>query len=239
MACGFYQPEGFQLPHPPIPLAVFLIVEEALRISWRRFTTRAGLRIDVHTATEDEITHDFYETLFDEVFGKGVVDGFDSERFDVVVREPKIRSHDRTHLDKMPDLFVGIAGRGDIARRSQDGLFIECKPVGAKHSAGRHYCDKGIVRFVRGEYAWAMTEAMMIGYVDPGCMVIPKLSGALARRAAALGVLEMPAPCPHSTVKDFANQVHTTHHRRLFNYAETGKPAPPIRLRHLWLVKLI
>ena len=69
MAYGFYRDEEAELPHKPIPLAMFLIVEDALRVSWQRLRARTSPRIDLDTADEDDVTHDLYEVVFDEVFG--------------------------------------------------------------------------------------------------------------------------------------------------------------------------
>lgn len=234
MAYGFYHDEAAELPHKPIPLAMFLIVEEALRVSWDRLKARMPARIDILTATEDELTHDFYEVIYDEVFDKDLVDGFDTEHFKVVTREKKIRNFDGGHLDKMPDLFVEVAGRNP-QRKTQDGIFIECKPIGADHTVGVHYGAKGIARFVRGEYAWAMTSALMVGYASGGYAIHSKLFDALSDRAAEFEVQQHPKPCARSKATKSAECVHTTLHGRTFSYVENNQPAPPIGLRHLWL----
>ena len=235
MAYGFYRDEAIELPHRPLPLAVFLIVEEAMRVAWQRLKSRPSPRIDLRTAHEDEVTHDFYEVLFDEVFCKGVVDGFDDERFTVVSRESKLRNFDGTLLDKMPDLLVGVADRGDVYRRSQDWLFVECKPVDSGHSVGVHYGAKGIARFIRGDYAWAMTEALMVGYASPGYCIEPKLTDALTARCQEFEVLDFPKPCTLLGQLPVTADVYASTHGRNFRYVETGKAAPPICLRHLWL----
>lgn len=234
MAYGFYRDEAAELPHKPIPLAMFLIVEEALRVSWQRLKGRNPSRINIQTADEDDVTHDFYEVVCDEVFNKGLVDGFDTDHFTIVTREAKLRSFDGSHLDKMPDLLIGVAGR-DPYRRSQDWLFIECKPVDADHTVGVHYGAKGIARFIRGEYAWAMTSAMMVGYASKGYTIQPKLCDALIDREDEFKVLQHPTPCALSKAAKSAECVHTTLHGRTFSYVENNQPAPPIELRHLWL----
>ncbi len=236
MACGFYRDEAAELPHLPIPLAIFLIVEEALRVSWQRLKAREAPRIDIQTANEDEVTHDFYEVVYDEVFNKGLVDGFDTAHFTVVTREAKMRNFDGAKLDKMPDLLVGVADR-DPWHRSQDWLFIECKPIDADHSVGVHYGAKGIARFIRGEYAWAMTSALMVGYVSLGYTIRPKLFETLdlENRGQEFEVLQIPTACSLSPATAFAEKVHTTLHARTFTYVENGQQAPPIGLRHLWL----
>lgn len=237
MGYGFYRDE-VQLPHKPLPLAVFLVVEEALRVAWQRLKALENSRIDIATAAEDEVTHDFYEVIFDEVFNRGLVDGFDTGTFTVVTREKKLRNYNGDHLDKMPDLLVGIAGRTelDFHRRSQDWLFIECKPVDAEHTVGVHYGAKGIARFIRGDYAWTMTSALMVGYASPGYTIDPKLFEMLENRGGKeFAIVEMPKRCPSPFGGDGGEPVYSTKHRRTFHYVENGMAAPPILLRHLWL----
>ncbi|MFZ4595825.1 MAG: hypothetical protein ACOYOF_16320 [Verrucomicrobiaceae bacterium] len=237
MAYGFYRDEEAVLPHKPIPLAMFLIVEEALRVSWQRLKTRPHPRIDIRTAGEDDVTHDLYEVIFDEVYDSGLVDGFDEEHFTIVTREKKLRNYNGEHLDKMPDLMVRVAGRtiSDFHHRSQDWLFIECKPVDAEHTVGVHYGAKGIARFIRGDYAWTMTSALMVGYASPGYTINPKLIETLESRSEEFKVKGMPIPCRRSPAVSYAEKVHITQHERTFSYLENGQLAPPIKLRHLWL----
>ncbi len=239
MTYGFYRDEDAELPHKPIPLAIYLIVEDALRVSWQRLKSRINPRIDIRSADEDDVTHDFYQVILDEVFNKGFVEGFDVEHFSIVTREAKLRNYNGEHLDKMPDLLVGMAGRteSDLRYRSQDWLFIECKPIDADHSVGVHYGAKGIARFIRGDYAWTMTSALMVGYAGSGYTLDPKLEETLRRRGKEFEVMEMPKFCPHTSKSFGGDPVCTTKHKRTFQYQENGKPAPQIALRHLWLMR--
>ena len=134
-------------------------------------------------ATEDVLTHELYEVLSDEKFDKEVVGGFNRELFSNINRESKVRSYNHVHVDKMPDLLIGLVGR-QVCYRSQDWIYIECKPVDSAHAVGKHYCGMGIIRFVRGEYAWTMTSAIMtsaimIAYVRKAYTIAPKLTDAL------------------------------------------------------------
>ncbi len=237
MAYGFYEEglTGVELPHPPISLPIFLVVEEALRVAWERMRTHPRPAFDLLNATEDVVTHELYERLQDEVFNKGVVGGFDRQLFTVITRESKVRNYDRTKLDKMPDLLIGLADRLNVFKPSQDWLFIECKPVDSDHSVGVHYCDKGIIRFVRGEYAWAMTSALMVGYARIGYTLSPKLAIALEVRARELLTIAFPRSCRRSVPGQNSEVVHVSRHSRPFSYVETGQQAPAITIRHLWL----
>jgi len=188
---------------------------------------------DLANADEDTITQKLHETLVDEIYNSGQIDGFDDKVMHIITREAKYRNFNGATLKKMPDLHVAMIGRADV-RRSQDGIFIECKPVDLDHSAGVHYCDKGIIRFVRGDFAWAMTIAMMIGYAADGYDIDPKLLDAL-NKSQSIVTESMPVVCGVSQTILFCDQTYVSRHKRKFKYSETGEQAPPIELRHLWL----
>jgi hypothetical protein len=227
--------DGIRLPHPPISLRSLLVFESALCAAWQLMRNKPRAIFNLATSTEDEVTHELHERLYNEVFDKGVVAGFDRNIFAAVIREPKIRNFNGTNLDKMPDLFAEFVDRPAGVLYSQHGIFTECKPVDAAHTVGTHYCDKGIIRFIRGDYAWTMPNALMVGYACKGYTISPKLPDALATRAKAIPTLDTPKPCKKSQAGPANEVVHISQHERTFKYVETGKAAPAITIRHLWL----
>lgn len=228
--------DGIRLLHPPLSLRSHLIIETAICAAWELMLTRARAGFDLQAANEDTITHELYERLYDEVFDKGVVDGFGREVFASVRREPKVRNFSGSSLDKMPDLLVEFIDRPVGAMNSQHGLFIECKPVDQNHPAGSAYCDKGLIRFVRGDYAWAMQSAMMVGYARAGYSVVPKLAEALAsNRKEPIPTSFGPESCPRTRATSCAEQIAISKHERTFRYIESDSPAGIIVVRHLWL----
>jgi hypothetical protein len=237
MGLDFYGKEATSviLPHPPISLSIFLVVEKALCIAWDHLRTRPRPGFNLLSATEDVITQELYEELCDKIFNKGIVKGFDHQLFTEVSRESKVRNFNGANLDKMPDLLIGFTDRLNVFKHSQDWLFIECKPVDSNHSTGVHYCDKGIIRFVRGEYAWAMTSALMIGYIRDGYTVTPKLTDALKRREKEIPTTVFPFPYQRQKPSRNNEVIYISQHSRTFAYVETGLQAPDITLMHLWL----
>src|ERR1700687_2484805 len=99
MPFAFYK-EG-KPPHPPISLSIFLRVEEALCAAWELLRTKPRVGFNLKTAAEDIITHELYETLYDRVFDKGLIEGFDRQLFTIGTRESKVRNYNRANLDKM------------------------------------------------------------------------------------------------------------------------------------------
>jgi len=237
MTLGMFEDttDGIHLPHPPLSLRPHLVVEAAICAAWKLVLTRVRSGFDLQTANEDVITHELYERLYDEIFDKGIVDGFDREVFASVHREPKIRNFNGSNLDKMPDLLVEFVDRPAGAMNSQYGIFIECKPVDADHAVGAHYCDKGLIRFVRGDYAWAMQSAMMIGYARSGYTILPKLSDALQARSKAIPTIGETQPCRQSRGDSVSEKVYVSKHERTFSYVSSGETATAIVIRHLWL----
>ena len=236
MSFGFYgDPDRHLPPHPAIGLPVLLIVENAICAAWNLLRTHPRQGFDLLTADEDKLTHELYEALFDHVFTKGVAAGFDARLFSNVEREPKIRNYDRLHLDKMPDLLVRLVGRPPGVRNTQDGVFIECKPIDLTHGVLGKYCNKGLIRFVRVDYAWAMLSATMVGYVRGSYTISAKLLPALKNWPPGAPVDTIPHPCPRSKASSISEIVHVTEHSRSFSYIETSEPAPGITIRHLWL----
>src|SRR6266516_2434854 len=228
--------EGIRLPHPALSLRSHLIVEAAICAAWELMTNQGRTGFDLRTTDEDTVTHELYERLYDEVFDKGVVDGFDREVFASVRREPKVRNFNGSNLDKMPDLLVEFIDRPAGVMNSQHGLFIECKPVDKQHPAGSAYCDQGLIRFVRGDYAWAMQSAMMVGYAREGYSLVPKLLEAIAsNRKEPIPTSFSPETCPCTRATASAEQVAISKHQRTFNYIEDNSSAGIIVIRHLWL----
>lgn len=234
MIHGFFKEEA-GLPHKPIPLALHLIVEDALRASWNRLRKHPPAGFLIGTAQEDVVTHELLKVLHGEIFDSEEVEGFTHDYFMPSVREAKWENFDGTRRDLMPDLLIGMIGRPKAGIPWQDWLFIECKPVGRKHPAGSAYCDEGLIRFVRGDYAWAMTSALMVGYTHQDYSITPKLYDALKARSTEIPTISHPQPCRRSKPTAISEATYLSKHGRTFNYIQTGAAAPPITIRHLWL----
>jgi hypothetical protein len=197
MTLAMYKEPDFALPHPPISLSVFLVLEEAVCAAWEVLRLHLPSGFSLATAPEVNVNTYLHETLKDKVWNRDVVDGFDDELIKTITR-PEVRSYDGTHVSKRPDIMVEIEGRPEGIRPSQDGVFIECKPVDANHPLSAHYCDKGIRRFICGDYAWAMTEAMMIGYVDSDEIPAERIGPALEASKNCASPVRVPTTCHHS-----------------------------------------
>ena|SRR5580704_13325724 len=233
----FASPVGGNPPHPSIEPRVLGVIQRAITKAWELIRTAPPPGFNLASATEDDTTIVLHNTLVNRVLDPRLVRGFTRDLFRVS-REPKVWSYDESSLDKMPDLFFYLISNREVAFPDQDGLFVECKPVDAAHAAGGHYCDKGLWRFVKGEYAWTMREGMMIGYAATGYNLPDKLRAALAagNRGTHMSAASGVAAVARTAATPYCQRPYTSTHARPFVY-RNGDAAPPIVIRHIWLAK--
>jgi hypothetical protein len=122
MAVGFFtQGIEFALPHPPIPQRTILLLCNVIRRAWQLLAASPPAGFLLHSATEDEITLELVDIIENRLRKNGEVDGFDRARFGKVVREPKISNFNKTHPDKMPDIFFDLKREECPILSNQDG----------------------------------------------------------------------------------------------------------------------
>ena len=219
---------ALSLPHPPVSVTVFLTIESAIAAAWAILHNKTPRPFDPKAAKETDYTARLHEILEDHLLDSGAVDGFTTEVFSNITR-PEVFNFDGKKTSKKPDMVAILADRPNV-RRSQDGVFIECKPVDAAHSLLSDYCDAGVARFVVGDYAWAMTEALMVGYNTVHNKPSLALVAPFKQRANVVQTSGKLCDCGASPHKP---AVAMTRHKRAFRV--NGKRVPDIRLRHLWL----
>ena len=224
---------GYHLPHPSIDDGVLAVAHNALR---RAFELLRNKGFSLGTAHEDQVTQEVHWILEDRLRQTGEVPGFDERVFRKVWRAPEVTNFDGYHPAKKPDLVFEIARDETLVLSSQDALFVECKLVGRTHPVGSVYCKSGISRFIDGDYAWAMQEAMMLGYVRHGYTILsslqPVLSGSVYHDP--LGQPTTMQPVPESVSDPLTEKLHTTSHNRNFDWPHGKGKAKPIRLFHSW-----
>lgn len=229
MAVGFFtQDIEFTLPHPPIPQRTILLLCKVIRRAWQLLSESPPTGFILHAEKEDTITQMLVEIIENCLRKNGDVDGFDSARFGRVVREPKITNYDKKHPDKMPDIFFDLKREKAPVLSDQDGLFVECKPIDGDHPLFSCYCQNGLIRFVNGDYAWAMQDALMVGYVS-GNYSFDKLTSVLDDPKN----VDMKTQT-HSKADNYS--IYHSSHDREFEWLESRGEACPISVSHLWLL---
>lgn len=241
---GFFtlsvQPERYRLPHPRLGLPVILVIRRVLLRAFELL--REKEEFDFAAAKEDQVTAALRAIIENNLRQSGEVPGFNNRSFETVIRQGQWANYDGTHQAKSPDLFFKL--RDDESESPPvisefNGLFVEAKPIDSRqHFAGRDYCDQGLIRFVRGDYAWAMQEAMMLAYVRDGRTISKHLIPAMgqADRMTSLATIQLPEVCSKRGAAECseAEAVHISIHKRNFPWQDDKGPATNITIYHLW-----
>ncbi len=228
-------------PYPPWPTETVAIVEEAIRVAARQVRRSKTVR-QRQAATENQLTHWLHGAL-DRLLESGSMPGFTDDVFERPRRGEEVANHNGRAISKKPDLaFYRQRNPSGVTDRRYDGWFCECKILDATHPL-RDYLREGIMRFVKGDYAWAMSAAQMIGYVRPSfghnrradVRLMSYMSCKYRRgdkitcaTAARLRADKVPAELSGNP------PVFATRHGRRFKLPNGAKPGD-IELRHLWL----
>jgi hypothetical protein len=155
-----------------------------------------------------------------------------------VARGKESVGHDGRRIELRPDLNIFLTNG-----HPSFPLVVECKLIDL--TGGRTvgmYLDNGVLRFLIGDYAWAMQEAIMLTYVRDGSRVAETLAPPIAEcdgaKYAVLRQLEIMPRTPVSfarpDVSDIANSVHA----RRFRYRGRTPPEDDpgaISIWHLWV----
>jgi len=217
-----------------ISVSLLVVVQNTLSTAWRILleAVEAG-EFSICAATEDEITERLHLILGElHAIGDDAVRGL--SQFETSIREGNLRNFNGDHLDRQPDLtFRPLRGHIQTRNTVPTAIFIECKPIDSDHPVASTYCRSGLIRFVNGDYAWAVDRAMMLAYVRNVCTLPDGLSSSLASTGSAgmnlQGNLETIAP---TTAGDAVCQ---SKHDRSFCLPDACKPVGLITVHHLWL----
>lgn len=228
----------YVVPHDRIGVRWILIAHRAIT---RSFEMMRSDGYALASAGENQITEKLEETLENRVRNRGEIDGFDGLFFGKVTRGSEVVNFDGTKISKKPDLVFQLRREDRIDwDQRQDALFAECKPVDRSRPLAGHYCGiekdcTGVERFVLGHYAWAMHEALMIGYVRGGFRIVPDLHRALqdAARHVKLGSPGTLEIVGGGAACSGAEPLYLSQHQRRFHWKD-GRGASPIDLFHSW-----
>lgn len=229
-------------PYPGWPSEQIATVEEAIAEAMRRVLAEKSFQ-SIATVHENDIT----ERLEDQLcllLNEDVVPGFDSSVFEQPTRDSATVNFNGEKISKEPDLTFKRASHLSCAIDTrQDAWFCECKILDGGSSHGvPNYIKDGLMRFVIGDYAWAMPSAQMIGYVrhavGKGYVPTKQLQGQFAKVDPESGktytvLTGLLAEKEQESHTDGVLPVHATTHVRDFLLRDQSAPGP-ITLRHLW-----
>lgn len=227
------QAHEYVLPHDRIPLAIILIIRRALLHAFAKLT-KSDLQLAV--AKEDEITNALHGILENDLRQKGTVAGFNQRLFEAVTRHGPVENYNFTKVKTAPDLCFKLRGDGEPRPiiSAHDALFVECKPIDKEHAAGGDYCDEGVTRFVVGDYAWAMQDALMIAYVRHGRALEKNLVPAMEQRTQTLKTVSLPRAVAGAGAEAGAEALRVSCHKRGFPWPHEKGAAVDIFVYHAW-----
>ncbi|HEX8311485.1 MAG TPA: hypothetical protein VF614_09230 [Chthoniobacteraceae bacterium] len=230
--------DQYQLPHPLLGLPVILLVR---RVLLRALELLREQGFQLAAASEDEVTAAIRSVIENNLRQTGSIAGFNKRTYNPVVRQGQWCNYNGAVLTKTPDLCFSLRDDEGPCRPvipEFDALFIECKPVDATHAVGSKYCDDGLIRFVRGDYAWAMQEGMMLAYVRDGRTIARHLKPSMSElpRMSSLGTVQLPEPSssPLASATSATEAVYVSRHRRAFPWPYGKGDATEITIYHLW-----
>lgn len=217
---------GVQLPLPAIEATFLEVIAESLSRAFHDVCTDHPGTVDA--GSEAEVTA-LLVTRLNEMLDQ---DPLLRQLVNCVVRGAETVSFDGSRLEKRPDLSLYLS-----SREHNFPLVAETKILDSTAAKTEVlYCDKGLRRFLEGEYAWANREAIMIAYVRDDSSIngklTPFLSEAMKLKPPRYSVELLPV-APGSGASDRA----WSRHGRTFLYTHQSPPAAPgaIRILHLWL----
>lgn len=226
----FFQDDYEFMPYLPYPKRTVLLIQAAVVLAWQRVCF--GFTGD---EIEDEITLQL-EAKINEVRDRGQLEGFSEDAFQTVTRGASQVNYNLTSINKQPDLAFRLVKKNKHGENSTfKALFVECKPVDAQHSIKDAYLSKGVIRFVNGDYAWAMPQAMVLGYVFHKTKSVRELHGVYKKEAAEPAYMLQNISGITSSQDGDHHRFDSTHRREWKGFKEF-KPGE-ITLFHMWLTR--
>lgn len=210
------------------------VVQNALSSAWRVLLEDVAKgNFSICTAKEDEITEEL-EIILGELHAAEPeqVPGFSTFS---MVRERKLRNHNRKKLDCQPDLaFYPLRGAIPTTNSVLAGIFVECKPIDSRHPVHGTYCKEGLIRFVRGDYAWAVDRALMVAYVRNRCLLPGGLEVCIEKDRMHQKCRFEDGLVDAGTTSHGDAVYRSVHGRDIPHLSSYDTPAPII-IHHLWL----
>jgi hypothetical protein len=219
----------FEAPFPAWNQKDIWLVEQAIVSAWQHLGQDPNARDVLSSGGEVEISHKMVEML-ETILNSSLIKGFTGRRFCPPIRGQELQDVSGTYLEKRPDLTFRLTSSQPYTQHN--ALFFECKRISPKNSVSA-YVQKGLVRFCDQRYAWGMSHAGMLAFVQnltPAPQAKTNLEKYWAKNPASPTV-----PISPLTVDAVGATTVTIsqHSRKLL--LPNGNASTDIMLRHIWL----
>jgi len=189
----------------------------------------------INSGTEEEVTEKLRSEM-DNIMRNESVPSFNKSKYESIVRGAKVERFDGTGIDKAPDLTIRKQEiHPGLVDTHFEALFIECKLI-EKKKTPLLYIENGVNRFVVGDYAWSMSQALMLAFVRNGKGLPDGLMN-IFKRNQRKPLVDDCMPISDICKLIFstgAYEVYETSHARKWSHPRYGA-AGNIDIYHLWL----
>lgn len=219
-----------ELPYRDLSTSAKALVVRAISSVWQTLLQEPP--VELHRRKEPQITTLLQIGLNQLRNDPNNDAGFTGALFETVVRGAEMFNYNGTKLEKKPDLAFRLHQRTPGLPEYR-GLFVECKIVGRSRPVGSNYAKKGLLRFVDGDYAWAMPSGMMLAYVYGGKTVPGTLTPFLKKSANQPADPYLTRSLPQRDRR--LPGIFVSRHGRQWIYPGTGRCPGDVTIMHLWL----
>lgn len=205
------------------------VLDKAIALAWGRSMAAPLGRALLASGTEVQITAMLQDALT-ALLNSGTLPGFSTSLYGPPIRGQEMEDYSGVRLEKRPDLTISRLSARPVM--NHNAMFYECKILGRGRTID-HYITQGVARFEKGQYAWAMPHAGMIGY-----LVTDSSQNAKSTLVERWMHPTAPSSCaPLTEVQEDGSAplaIAISTHARDF-VLRNGESPGPIALRHLWL----
>lgn len=158
-----------------------------------------------------------------------------SDEFETPVSDGSLRNFDGSKLITRVDFCFRLKVNPYPGRsKLYNGIFVEAKLITS--GSFSLYASTGLIKFLNGDYAWAMSQGMMVAYVLPTDQVLQDALDAYFKRFGNARKYGVKAPPQQWPIDLHLPRPCTTIHERDWRYpAPHGNAPGDIEIIHLWL----
>lgn len=226
-------PPARSFPYQPFPDAVLLAVVRATRQAWAPIADEERKCAKTDERSELQLNADLAIEM-DALRRQGKIPQFNTDVFETPVPDAPTRDYTGEHISTRPDITIRLRDlRPLVADPTLDAIFLECKRLRQAENLGLYF-KSGMKRFLDGAYAWAVQQAIMVGYVETDQELPHDLETRLMRNgkdAEMQLVLDARSRPVRPSGKRY---LAYTRHQRKWEHLNKDVPGD-IELLHVWL----
>lgn len=220
-------------PHPPFDQVIMRVVVKALRMAWAPISMEERSSLPGMERPEVRLNSEMSKEI-DALRRSGNLPGFNSDVFDTVVVDAAIEDYAGNRVSSSPDITIRLRNtRPAVANPMVDAIFIECKRIRQGSNLGNYY-RTGMSRFLDGQYAWAVSQGVMVGYVETNQELPDALQTRLERMDLPIKTQVIPYKKDQIVRPSGKPYAAFTKHHRSWLHPNDDKPGD-IELTHVWL----